>query len=249
MRDATLWGMDTLVRTLREALASFVAYLPVLIAGLIVLALGWIVAAVLRRLINALLPRTGFDRFLARHKVVDRAPETHSGSRIVASAAFWAVILIALMQAANIWGLHFVANGLARAIAFVPNIVSAVIIFGAALLVGNWARQRVRERGETDRERAGMTFLPDALRAGILTVGAFFALRQLEIAPDLLLLGFALVLGAIAVAAAIAIGLGSRHAVQRITDDWYDRQRARRDRGRTSPSERGPMGEMPERPV
>lgn len=221
------FAMDTIVQALRDALGDFVAFLPALVAGSIVLLIGWIVAAVVRRLINALLPRTGFDRFLARHRVTTRVPETHTGSRIVASAAFWAVMLIALMQAANVWGLEFVANGLARAIAYVPNIVAAALIFGLALFLGNWVRERMRERSEV----SGTAFLPDATRAGILTVGAFFALRQLQIAPDLLLIGFALVLGAVAVATAIAFGLGGRDTVHRMTQDWYERRRERRAGG------------------
>jgi hypothetical protein len=226
--------MDTLVQTLREALGDLVAFLPALVAGLIVLLIGWLFAAVVRRLINALLPRTGFDRFLSRHRVTTRAPETHAGSRIVASAAFWAVMLIALMQAANVWGLEFLANGLARAIAFVPNIVAAALIFGVALFLGNWVRERMRERSEVERERWGTAFLPDATRAGILTVGVLFALRQLQIAPDLLLIGFALVLGALAVATAIAFGLGGRHTVHQMTQDWYARRRERRGGGATA---------------
>lgn len=231
--------METVVQSLREALASFVAFLPALVAGLIILAIGWIVAVLVRRLINALLPRTGLDRFLVRHKVIDRAPDTHAGSRVVGSAAFWAIILIALMQAANVWGLEFVANGLGRVIAFVPNIVSAVLIFGAAFLVGNWLRNRMRAR-QADERLWGASFLPDAVRAAILTVGAFFALRQLLIAPELLIIGFALVFGGIALATAIAVGLGARRTVEEMTHDWYERQRTERGLRRGPPSEHVP---------
>lgn len=237
--------METVVEPLREALASFIAFLPALVAGLIILLIGWIVAALVRRIINALLPRTGFDRFLARHRVVDRSPDAHAGSRIVASAAYWAILLIALMQAANVWGLEFVANGLGRVIAFLPNIVSAVLIFGAALWVGNWLRNRMRASQADEARRWGTPFLPEAVRAAILTVGAFFALRQLLIAPELLIIAFALVFGAIAVATAIAVGLGARRTVEEMTHDWYERQRTEGGLRRgASPPER-PAGTGP----
>jgi len=229
--------MDTIVNTLEEALSDFVAFLPALVAGLIVLLIGWVVAAVLRRVIMALLPRTHFDRFLSRHRIIDRDPQMHTGSRVVASAAFWAIVLIALMQASNIWGLGFVANGLGQVIAFVPNVVAAVLVFGLALLIGNWLRDRMRAR-ETE-ERRQSTFLPDGIRALILTVGAFLALRQLRIAPEILVIGFALVFGAIALATAIAFGLGGRHTVERMTHDWYERQRAERS---SRPAEREAPG-------
>lgn len=235
--------MDTVVKTLGDALASFVAFLPALVAGLIILLIGWIIAAVVRRVIRALLPRTGFDRFLTRHKITDRAPEKHTGSRVVASAAFWAIILIALMQASNIWGLEFVANGLGQVIAFVPNIVAAVLVFGVALLIGNWLRERLLSRAAEAQWGTGI--LPGAVRAGILTIGAFLALRQLNIAPEILVIGFSLVFGAIAVATAIAFGLGGRHTVERMTHDWYERQRGSRLPEREPPGERAGMPARP----
>jgi hypothetical protein len=211
-----------------------------LIAGLIVLLIGWIIAAALRRVINALLTRTGLDAFLVRHKLVGRTSAAHAGSRTVAGAVYWAILLIALMQAAKIWGLGFVAGGLAAAISFLPNIIAAVLIFGVAVLLGNWVRDRMRTRAVEQRSTA--TFLPEAVRAAILTVGAFIALRQLQIAPDILTIVFALVFGGIAVAIAIAVGLGGRSTVERMSQDWYDEQRARRglrqtqSGGRTPPS-------------
>jgi hypothetical protein len=66
------------------------------------------------------------------------------------------------------------------------------------------------------------------VRAAILTVGAFVALRQLLIAPEILVIGFSLVFGAIALATALAFGLGGRRTAERMTDDWYDAQRSRR---------------------
>ena len=235
--------MDTVLKTLGDALASFVAFLPALVAGLIFLLIGWIIAAVVRRVIRALLPRTGLDRFLTRHNITDRAPETHTGSRIVASAAYWAILLIALMQASNIWGLAFVANGLGQVIAFVPNIVGAVLEFGVALLLGNWLRERLRSRAA--EAQWGSTILPGAVRAGILTIGAFLALRQLRIAPEILVIAFALVFGAIAVATALAFGLGGRHTVERMTHDWYERQRGSRLPDREPPGERAGIPARP----
>jgi Conserved TM helix len=214
------------METLRVAVSRSAAFIPDLIAGFIVLAIGWMIAAVLRRLVVGLLPRAGFDRFLAKHGVTNRAPEQRSGSNAVGSAVFWVSMLVALMQAAYIWRLGFVAVGLARLLAYLPNVLAAIAIFGAAFLVGNWVSDRLREtRVEA---RAYGAFLPGLARAAILTVGGFVALRQLQIAPEILIIGFSLVFGAVAVAGALAFGIGGRRAAERMSDDWYEAQRARR---------------------
>jgi uncharacterized membrane protein len=218
--------METLTQSLRTALGDIIAFLPNLLAGIIVLAIGWVVGAIVRSVVRAVLPRAGFDRFLARQRLTTRAPETRPGSNVVASAAFWAVMLVALMQAANAWKLTSVANGLGQALAYLPNLVAATLIFGAAFVLGNWVYDRLRAAPAA--ERSTVAILPGAVRAGILTIAAFIALRQLLIAPEILVIGFTLVFGAIAVATALSFGLGGRRAAERITEDWYDLQQARR---------------------
>ncbi len=229
--------MEQLADSFRDALGDVVAFLPSLVAGLIVLAIGWLVAAVLRSAVRALLPRTGFDRFLARHRLTTRPPDTRPGSNVVATAVFWVVMAVALMQAANIWGLRAVANGLGEAIAYVPNVVAAALIFGAGFVFANWVYERLRAAPAT--ERFSFAILPGAVRAGILTIAAFIALRQLLIAPEILIIGFTLVFGAIAVATALSFGLGGRRAAERMTEDWYDRQKTRRPVAQASSAERG----------
>jgi hypothetical protein len=145
----------------------------------------------------------------------------------VGTAAAWVIFLIALMQAATAWRLGFIANGLARVIAFLPNVIAAVLIFGGSWLLGNWVADRLRARPADNRpgQEQMVTILPGAVRAGVLTIGAFVALRQILVAPEILVIGFTLVFGAIALATALAFGLGGRRAAERMTEDWYDNRR------------------------
>lgn len=232
---------------LEAAFSRSVAFLPDLIAGLIILAIGWLIAAVVRRVIFAALPRLGFDRFLVRHGLVQTPvtteglaqphPEAGQGTRAVGAVAFWGILLIALMEAAQVWNLPFLAVGIARVLAFIPNAVVAVIIFAVALVAGNWAERRLRETRADDAQAAlqpQSRIVPGAVRGGILTIGAFLALRELAIAPEILIIGFTLVFGAIALAAALAFGLGGRRAAEKVTDDWYESQRARQARNEAS---------------
>jgi len=226
------------METLSAGFSRSVAFLPDLIAGLIVLAIGWIVGALISRVLVAVLPRAGFDRFLTRHRVIRREPEARAGSRAVGTAAFWVVMLIALMEATKIWRLDLVANGLAHVLAYLPNVVAAVLIFGASFIIANWVGDRLRE--SPAERRSTSAILPGATRAAILTFGAFIALRELLIASQIIVIGFTLVLGTIAVATALAFGLGGRRAAERMTEDWYEGQKARR------PRISGPHGEPPE---
>jgi hypothetical protein len=63
-----------------------------------------------------------------------------------------------------------------------------------------------------------------SVRAGVLALGAFMALRELQIAPEIVTIAFTLTLAAIALAAALAFGLGSRGVAGQVTQQWYERQ-------------------------
>jgi hypothetical protein len=57
-------------------------------------------------------------------------------------------------------------------------------------------------------------------------MGAFMALRELQIAPEIVTIAFTVTLAAIALAAALAFGLGSRSVAGHVTQQWYERQAA-----------------------
>lgn len=200
---------------LQTAFGRIVGFLPDLIAGIVVLAVGVLIAWLLARIVSPLLHRIGFDRLLARHHLIGDE-ERRGGSRAGGQAVFWIVFLAAAVQAARAFRLDFVAVGLARVLAYVPHLVAAAVIFGAALLFGDWVRGRMREGERTP------SVAPGAVRAGILALGAFMALRELLIAPQIVTIAFTLALGTIAVATALSFGLGTRSTAERMARDWYD---------------------------
>jgi hypothetical protein len=213
-----------ITRPFTRALDGFVAFLPSLVAGLVILALGYVIALVLSRTTRALLSRTAYDRFLARLQLLDRdRVEARSGSTWTGKAVFWLVMLVAAMQASQQWGLTMVGVGIGRVIAYLPHVLGAAFIFAAALYFGSWVRDRIAQR-ELTREGSQQSVVASAVRAGILALGAFMALRELQIAPEIVTLAFGVSVAAIGLAAALAFGLGSRDVAGRLTDQWYERR-------------------------
>ena len=207
-----------------------VGFLPNLIGGLITLVIGYIVASVLRRIARPLLHRAGFDRLMYRLGMADPY-DAEAGSRTAASAVFVVAIVATLMQVARSWNLTFVAAGLAAALAYLPHVLGAVVIFGAALYFGNWVRDRILQGRTTmppaisgSADRGEHRIVASAVRGGILALGAFMALNELQIGSEIVTIGFSLVLGAIALAAALAFGLGSRDVAASVTRQWYDQR-------------------------
>jgi Conserved TM helix len=225
------WDMHWLT----TAFDGFVAFLPSLIAGLAVALIGYIIAKVLARVTRSLLRRVGLDRFMVRAGIAGRmgVDEERPASHWAGTAVFVMVIIATLMQVAKTWNMTFVAVGFARLLAYVPHLVGAVLIFGAALFLGNWVRDRLMRSSFVSGQASSqdVRLIPSVARGIIIGIGSFMALRELQIAPEIVNLAFSLSLGAFALAAALAFGLGGRDVAGRLAQSWYERSRNRSGAG------------------
>jgi hypothetical protein len=215
--------MNSTMHWLSTAFDGAVGFIPSLLAGLLVLLVGYVVAKICAGLTRSLLVRTRYDRFLEKIGVVDGDDShEHEGSRWTGSAVFAVVMLAAVMQAARAWNLALVASGISQILAYVPHLIGAAAIFAAALYFANWVRDRIA-RGEGMRP-GQRPLVASSVRAGVLALGAFMALRELQIAPEIVTIAFTLTVAAIALAAALAFGLGSRSVAGQVAQQWYERQ-------------------------
>ena len=71
------------------------------------------------------------------------------------------------------------------------------------------------------------TLLAIVTRVSILVLAAAMALLQMGIADEVVLLAFGVTGGAVAVAAAIAFGIGGRETARRLVDEWTENLRRR----------------------
>jgi len=223
--------MSAAMHWLTTAFDGIVAFLPSLIAGLFILAIGLVLAYVFERITRTVLGKVGYDRFLAKLGLIDRdKTESRSGSRWTGRAVFVVTLLAAIMQAARAWHLEMLAVGVGRIIAYVPHLIGATVIFGAALYFANWVYDRLTrrelERRRGDRPADQRSLLAPIVRAAILALGGFMALHELQIASEIVTIAFTCALASIALGAALAFGLGSRGVAAKVTERWYQQRPA-----------------------
>ncbi len=217
--------MQPTINWLALLLDQLLAFVPSLIAGLVILLLGYIIALLLARGTRVVAHGLGFDRFVRRLGLGElRGAKTPSS--FLGSAMFFVILLVTLMQTARVWNLTSVASGLARFIAYLPHLLAAIVTFAVALFIGNWVRDRlIRMEPRVADEPPRPRFLAAAFRATILALGSFMALRELQIAPEIVNSAFILSLAAAALAGALAFGLGGREVARQMTQSWYERRR------------------------
>jgi hypothetical protein len=218
---------DAITNSMAQALSLLLAAIPRIIGFIIVVAIGWFIAALIARAVSALLrsirfndmaDRSGFAGFVANTGV-----ETDS-SGFVAEIAKWFVRLITLVVGFDALGLPAVSDVLRQLLLWLPNLVVAiaVLIFGG--LAANWLAGMVR--GATAKADLGNPDLLAAIaRVAVWAFAIVIAVNQVGIARDLVNILFMAIVGAVALALGLAFGIGGRDTAAEVVRNWYDRSR------------------------
>jgi hypothetical protein len=202
---------------LGDAFGRVVGFIPNLIAALVILAVGFLIAMALERITRKVLSAIGLDRrpwarrWLGSGAGTERLPRT--GGRIV----YWVAALITIGVAIEALNLPWLSAGYGRVMAYLPNVLAAAAVVIVGYIVANFLYR------ETAARSAGTTLWARLVRGAILTVAGFMALQQLHIATAIVTTLFTVVISAMAVAGALAFGLGNRELAGRVTRDWYER--------------------------
>ena len=217
------WG-EALLTSFSAALAMFLSAIPRLIAFAVILIIGWIVASLIAKGVAALLRAVRFNDLAYRSGFAGfvQSMGVHTDSAgLIADIAKWFVRLIALVVAFDALGLPAVSQVLQQLLLWLPNLVVALVILVLAGLAANVVSSLVRgATAEAGFSNPGM--LATVARFAIWTFAIVVAINQLGIATTLvntLFMGF---VGALALAAGLAFGLGGRDTAARIVSNWYE---------------------------
>jgi hypothetical protein len=205
------------IQSLEAMLSRFISYIPNVVGALVILAVGYLIAAGLGRLTTRLLARAHVDERLARHDML--RPGSHAISNGTGTVIFWALFLVALGAAADTLQVAVVSNVIGRLVGYVPRFVVAAVMVAVGVALGSWVKAMVVRSSTSSSARLGGT----AVKIGIIVLTSFMAARELEIGASILNMAFLAVIGAASVAFAIAFGLGGREIAGRVARDWYER--------------------------
>jgi len=200
-------------RGLTDAWTRVATFVPKLIGFLLILLIGYFIAKLLSKLVDSLLQRIGFDRWVERGSLKTALDASHTGaSDILGVVVFWAVFLIALQLAFGVFGANPVSDLLHGIIAFLPNIFVAVLIL---VIVAALARVVSDLLSATLGAVSGGTWIARGAGFAILMIGVFAALNQLKIAPAIVNGLYFAILAIIVGSAVVAIGGGGIETMRR----------------------------------
>jgi len=211
-------SLEAVTRPASNMLNTILGAIPAIFGALVVLILSYMVGRVVAGLVSNLLKNVGFDVILAKigwSNAAEKVKGSKSPSTFVGYLVLVGIMLFATIEAFGLLGFGVLANLTAQFVVFISHIVFGLVIFAIGSYFANLAAHAVKVSGA---KQAGL--LSMVAQVSILLLAGAMALRQMGLANEIITLGFGLILGAFAVALALALGLGGRDVAAKHIDDW-----------------------------
>jgi hypothetical protein len=224
------WG-NLIVEPIREMLTKIMAYLPILLGALVILIVGWIVAKIIRSIVNGVLKVVRFDVLADKagiSEVLRKGDLKITSRQVVSGLVYWLVIIMVLVMAANALGLPKASDMLSSLFAYVPKVIAALLVLVVAMFLANFVSGIVQTvAGNSKLPKPQL--LAGISRWAIIIFALTISLAQLGIAPLLVTATFNIILGGVVLALALAFGLGGKDAAARYLEELKQKRSEKQD--------------------
>lgn len=221
---------EVVANPLMEVWAGFAAFVPTLVGAIVIMIVGLIVATVLGKIVEKVFEAIKLDTLLSKlglEPYFDRAGMKLRGARFLGQLVHWFLVIVFLLAAVDTLHLTALSGFLRDVLGYIPNVVAAVLIMLAAVVIGNFLR-RVVSASVMGAKLHAAAFLGTFTWWIVVVFGLFAALVQLQVAVTII---NALVTGSIAMlalAGGLAFGLGGREYAAYLISKLKERTESRR---------------------
>ena len=202
-------------------------FLPNLIFALLILIIGWFVALGVGKVISGVLHKLKFNEFFEGEKwekAMEKANIRINPSEFLGSLVKWIIFIVVIWFAVGILGITQFADFMEEVIAYLPNVVAAILIFVVAVMIADFFSKMVIAASEKSEFPYAKT-LGVFVKVAIWVFAAFAILVQLGIARELLLAMFYGLIAFFALAGGLSFGLGGKDAAGKLIEDVKKRMK------------------------
>ncbi|MEH2212539.1 mechanosensitive ion channel [Nostoc sp.] len=204
--------------------------LPAIFTAAAILIVAYFIGRFIADLVTSILTNLGFNNIFtilglttpSRRIVISTEPTTppiptRTPSEIVGIVALVGIMLFATVAAVNILNIPALTALVSGIVIIFGRILAGLVIFAIGLFLANLAFNIITSSGDRQAQILGQV-----ARIAIIALVSAMALQQIGVASDIVNLAFGLLLGAIAVAIALAFGLGGRDIAREQVQEWLN---------------------------
>lgn len=213
-------GMEAISGPASDMLSMVLAAVPNIIAAGVILTITFYVAKFASSLVQSLLNGIGFDSVPAQLGFKQAFNKNLTASGLVGKLIIFFAMLFASVEAANRLGFEQVRDIVTMFIEFGGSILLGSVILGIGFWLANLAHSAL-----TSANGGKSSAIANIARIAILGLVLAMGLRAMGLADDIVNMAFGFTLGSVAVAFALAFGLGGREAAGKQLEHWFSAMR------------------------
>ena len=208
------WG-EIFTRSLQGIWVGVASFVPSLVFAVVIFIVGWIVAILIERIVEAVFRSLKVDSALRAagvEETVRRAGHNLNSGRFVGSLVKWFVIVVFLVASFDVLGLSQVNGFLSEVVlSYLPKVIVAVLILMVSIVVAEAAKKLVVASSKA-AHLSFANFLGSVTKWAIWIFAIFVVLIQLDIATQIIQMIITGIVFAFSLAVGLSFGLGGRDA-------------------------------------
>jgi hypothetical protein len=223
--------LQLILEPLQEVYANFKTFIPNLMAMIIIIAAGLLLAWAVRRALLKVLKALNFDSWSDRMgftAAMRKGDFWRKPADAVASAVYWLLLIVILMSGLGALKIHAIDNLVARFFLYLPRVFSAVLILVFGYIVVGFIGRAVLIAAVNSGYRYAR-LLAEAVRVLLMVLILAMSLEQLQVAPGIVVAAFSIIFGGIILALAISFGVGGIEAARRMIEKEDEKKEEKRD--------------------
>lgn len=210
------------VESLDATVGSVIAFLPNLVAAIIILIIAWIVGRAVGKLVSSGLDKAGVDDAL-RKTVIGKYIESSGTSirHVFDLIIRWFIYIIGIMAAVNVLGITMLTSFTQSVVMYIPNLIAALIVLIVGFILADFAGDFIRRTG-TESGMPYMGIFSTAIQIFLYFIVLIIALDQLRINTSIIYvfanaLAWGIAIGA-GVGLGVAFGFGLKDRMPRLLE-------------------------------
>lgn len=210
-------AIEALTQPVSRMLDLIIGAAPAILGAGLVLLFAYVAGRLVGGVIANLLESVGFNSIPVRLGLAKEPPRAldRTLSDLAGLAVLVIVMFFATMEAARLLGFTAFADIVADLTVLIGQVLLGLVILAIGLWVANLVAEAVKSMDKPYAETLSLV-----ARGAILVLVTAMALGQMGLANEIIALAFGLIVGSVAVAAAIAFGIGGRDIAKRKLEEW-----------------------------
>jgi hypothetical protein len=205
---------------------NMIEYIPHLFAGFVLLAAGWFLGWLAKRVLVQICAALRLERFFQRFRWGEdfyKADVRYAMFNLVGNFVFFIIFMIFLSNALSVWKLTGLSQVLEDGVLFFPKLLVALLIFGAGWLIANWSGSTLQKALLKERFPHA-TLAARFTKIVLLLFFSAMALIQMNVARIIVIIGFTTAIITLGLLAVVLTAAGAKDIIKRVSESLDDEE-------------------------